>query len=334
LAGGGNPNSEKKVEKAKGVTLAEAVAAYQTTRTLKPTTIRDMNVALRHIAEDWMNRPLAKITPAMIEKRHREFAESRSPARANLGMRYLRAVFNFASAKYKDDKGQSLIPPNPVKILSELKAWKRVDRRQTCIQPHQLQPWFEAVMNLPGEDWRDYFRLVLLTGPRREEALGLQWADVDFTGRTLTVRDTKNHSDHTLPLPAYLLDLLAHRKAARAARPMACQAEDVFADESGRRISNLRYAQVGVTRNSGVDFTVHDLRRSFATIAESLDIPAYALKCLLNHTQKSDVTSGYLIVTTERLREPMEKICSYILKAAGQLPTAAVIPIRPGVQTG
>ena len=158
---------------------------------------------------------------------------------------------------------------------------------------------------------------------------------MDFTGRTLTVRDTKNHSDHTLPLPAYLLDLLAKRKAVRAARPMACQAEDVFADESGRRISNLRYAQVGVTRNSGVDFTVHDLRRSFATIAESLDIPAYALKCLLNHTQKSDVTSGYLVVTTERLREPMEKLCSYILKAAGQLPTAAVIPFRgAAVQSG
>ena len=45
--------------------------------------------------------------------------------------------------------------------------------------------------------------------------------------------------------------------------------------------------------------------------------PAYALKRLLNHTDNSDVTSGYLVITTERLREPMEKISQYLLQMAG-----------------
>lgn len=35
--------------------------------------------------------------------------------------------------------------------------------------------------------------------------------------------------------------------------------------------------------HSKANFTVHDLRRTFIATAESLDIPAYALKRQLNH---------------------------------------------------
>ncbi len=66
---------------------------------------------------------------------------------------------------------------------------------------------------------------------------------------------------------------------------------------------------------SGVQFTLHDLRRTFISIAESLDIPAYALKRLLNHKIiNSDVTAGYIISDVDRLKEPMRKIADFILK--------------------
>lgn len=61
-----------------------------------------------------------------------------------------------------------------------------------------------------------------------------------------------------------------------------------------------------ITEFSGVNFTVHDLRRTFITIAESLDIAAYSLKRLLNHKMTNDVTSGYIITDVERLRKPMQ----------------------------
>ena len=59
---------------------------------------------------------------------------------------------------------------------------------------------------------------------------------------------------------------------------------------------------------------VHDLRRTFITTAESLDIPAYALKRLLNHKMNHDVTAGYIIMDVDRLRKPMQKITDYLLK--------------------
>jgi integrase len=78
---------------------------------------------------------------------------------------------------------------------------------------------------------------------------------------------------------------------------------------------------------SEVSFTVHDLRRTFITIAESLDIPAYALKRLLNHKMNSDITAGYIIIDVERLRKPMEQISEYLLKCMGIIKSAEITEI-------
>lgn len=43
---------------------------------------------------------------------------------------------------------------------------------------------------------------------------------------------------------------------------------------------------------TGVQFCFHDLRRTFITIAESLGVPHYSLKALLNHSMGNDVTFG------------------------------------------
>ncbi|STX50744.1 phage related integrase [Legionella busanensis] len=69
-----------------------------------------------------------------------------------------------------------------------------------------------------------------------------------------------------------------------------------------------------VAELSGIPFTIHDLRRTFATIAESLDLPAYALKRLLNHKMTNDVTAGYIMRDVERLRKPMQRITDHLIR--------------------
>ena len=71
-----------------------------------------------------------------------------------------------------------------------------------------------------------------------------------------------------------------------------------------------------MTEQSGVRFTLHDLRRNFITVAESLDIPHYALKRLLNHRLTGDVTAGYIVSDPERLRGPVEAVAARILELA------------------
>lgn len=112
---------------------------------------------------DWRNKPLLSITKEMIAKRHTLRGKA-SEARANLAMRFLRALFNFAAGEYEDAKGQSLILENPVKRLSHTRAWYRVQRRQTVIKSHELPAWYAAVMEFQDERTtgksailRDYF---------------------------------------------------------------------------------------------------------------------------------------------------------------------------------
>jgi hypothetical protein len=110
-------------------TLQQALDDYlETRRTLKALTITDMRKSLAQFCPDWLQTPITKITPVMVEKRHKTYSENHSKARANLGCRYLRAVFNYAVAKYKDNEDKPLVGSNPVKRLSET-------RKLTIVNP-------------------------------------------------------------------------------------------------------------------------------------------------------------------------------------------------------
>ncbi len=320
LAAGKNPVVEKKRHQAEAVTLARAIEEYLAIRDLKPGTRADVRKMMAWGLNDWQSKRLTAITPDMVERRYQALS-GKSPACANRTMRYLRAVMNFAMARYCAPDGSPILPANPVQRLTLTRAWKRVDRRRTLIRPHELEPWWAALEHLTNRTHVDYFRLVLLTGLRKSEALGLTWDDVDLDARLLTVTDTKARRPHALPLSDYLADLLRHRRRLAVS-------DHVFADHQGRVISNFRYSQAKVEALSGVKFCIHDLRRTFITIAESLDIPAYALKRLLNHATGSDVTAGYIVIDVERLREPMQKITDFVLKTVGERETAPVTQLK------
>jgi integrase len=162
-----------------------------------------------------------------------------------------------------------------------------------------------------AEMWRDYFLLVLLTGLRRYEAVSLEWSSVDLTSKTFTIHNTKNRELHALPMSNFLYDLFLRRR-------LASKSNFVFPGKSitGHMVEP-RKAMLKVAELAGVSFTIHDLRRTFITTAESLDISAYSLKKLLNHKMSNDVTAGYIVSDVERLRKPMQLITDYILQQIG-----------------
>ena len=103
-----NPNDVEKEEKARGVTLEQTLEDFLSARkSLKPTTIYDYKRTLKCYLPDWRSRPLLEITKDMVAKRHTLIGQ-RSKAQANLVMRYLRALFNFAACQYEDSKGESV----------------------------------------------------------------------------------------------------------------------------------------------------------------------------------------------------------------------------------
>lgn len=330
IATGVNPIAEKKAKRIKGVTLQQAFHDYKAARkSLKPTTSIDYERVLKQVVPDWLEKPLANITRDMISKRHTQYGESNSKARSNLAMRVLRAIFNFAINQYQTNDGKEVFTENPIKRLSHTRAWYRIDRKQTVIKSTKLEDWYKGLMRLlewhskhDTEMWQDYFLLVLFTGLRRQEAASMRWSNVDMDAKTFTLHDTKNRNSHTLPMSEFILELFERRQQAR-------KNEFVFSANSDTgHVIDPRKAMLKIAELSKVSFTVHDLRRTFITTAESLDIPAYALKRLLNHKMNHDVTAGYIIMDVERLRKPMEQITNYLLKCMGKKKTAEIIQVQ------
>jgi|TARA_Y100000294_G_C8560329_1_gene338835 integrase len=323
-----NPKQQATEHELKNITLNQVLDDYITSRgtNLKANTTKNYLGTFNGYLKDWGNKELLSINRDMVEKRHRKITKQ-SPTRANTTMRLLRALFNYAIGEYEDAKHNPIILHNPVSRLSHVKAWNREKRKQTIIKTHELKTWWNAIHELPthklntkyingtthkqpnhSKTARDFFIFVLMTGLRRREASNLTWADIDFKNKGLTIENTKNHETHTLPLTDYLIALLNHRKA---------NTDSIFVFEGNdptKPINTLQKQVVKARTISGIYFSIHDLRRTFITIAESLSIREYTLKRLMNHKNGRDVTAGYIIKEIESLREPMEKISNFILE--------------------
>lgn len=322
IATGIDPVAEKKQARAKSVTLKEVFEDYIKARNnLKLSTVFDYRRVMKESFTTWLNKPLLDITKDMVARQHAKLGES-SHARANLAMRVLRALFNFAMTQYEDSQGKSLISDNPVKRLSQSRSWYRVERRQSFIKAHELAPWYEGVHRLENQTLRDYLLVLIFTGLRRSECAQLTWDQIDLKAKTLTIIDTKNHERHTLPLSDYLLDLFGSRKTTAIS-------QYVFPGSGATGyIVEPRKQMAKVIQASGIRFIIHDCRRTFLTIAESLDISAYAVKRLANHKMNQDITSGYIISDVERLRKPMQQITDYLLRCMGVQKSAEIINMQ------
>lgn len=280
---------------------------------------------------DWRHRPLEVIDETAVVAK---FAAIESPARANYTFRLVRALFNYA-ASIRDGEGRPIVARNPVDVLSQRRIWHPERPRRQIIELAGLKPWWRAVRDLEtdatrdnADTVRDWLRFVLLTGLRREEAATLRWETVDLRSKMFTVPVTKNREPHTLPLSTYLLAMLKRRHAAALKRAEKHPSREyVFPGVAGK-LTEPKKLIAKVVKASGVEFSAHTLRRTFASIAESLDIPYLALKRLLNHKAQDVTGKHYTVIGVERLRAPMQRMTDFILRAAGERKSAEVVKMR------
>lgn len=305
MAMGVNPNKAKRIEASKTITVKEAFDSYLDNKTHAKATVVAYQRTLRlHIA-DWRNKPLMELTKQMVLHRHRDVTKKHGAYQANAVMRHLRSVYNFTTAMLDD------VPQNPVSVLTLARQWNKERRRHTVIPIHKLKCWYGAVMQM--EDYaRDFLLICLFTGMRRREVTTLKWEYIDLDGKTLHIPKTKNGDPLDLPLADFIIELLRERRS-------KTNSEWVFpgTGEYGHMVEHKKFLRRMESLWDG-KFTFHDLRRTFITIAESLDIPSYALKRLLNHRTDNDVTGGYIVINSERLRDPVERVAQRILELVSE----------------
>lgn len=310
MISGVNINKEKADSRMRSsITLEQVYADFRQARTLKATTAQTYDGDLRRFYSDWLQVQIDAITKDMIEKRHMKITLDSGKASANRSGRMLRSILNFAIGKYELSNGTSVLSENPFERLSRTKQWHRVNRKTGHLKPDQFPAFFRELDKLPNEVVADFIRFVLFTGCRRSEAASLMWKHVNIPNRSFLIDDTKNHTPLELPLTSYLMELILRRQSSRIN-------DYVFpaASKSGH-IEEPKKTVAKIGEAIGHHFCVHDLRRTYITIAESLDVSLYAVKALVNHKMdRSDVTSGYVMMSVDRLREPMQRISNFILE--------------------
>ena len=80
----------------------------------------------------------------MVLDRHRKIGEDNGLVTANNIFRHFRSIHNFTSAAHGE------LPPNPVAILTQARAWNAERRRRSVVPAHGLPKWWRAVHQEEG----------------------------------------------------------------------------------------------------------------------------------------------------------------------------------------
>jgi integrase len=297
-------------QKAKTYTLQEALDEYLGPKGEKHPTLRPASVTLyrqiERLLKPWLNRNLSEITFDMVDRKHKELAKEIGASTANLAMRVLRIVWNYAADR-------STLPECPVSRLR--KRWYEEPRRTRHVTFEQLPQFYQAVSALENVAARDYILLLLFTGMRRREAAGLRWTHVDLEPKIirLPAEVTKAKRALALPMSAFVYDLLVRRRAAGSAGPF------VFPGQGkAGHITSADKALHDIALATGIEVSCHDLRRTFASVAaDTPEISWLALKLMLNHTTRGDITAGYVQISTEQLRAAVQRVADKIIELCG-----------------
>lgn len=130
--------------------------------------------------------------------------------------------------------------------------------------------------------------LLLLTGQRRSEIASLEQRWIAWDGRTITfpAAITKNKRAHTMPFGTAAASILKEGEK-----------KGLLFPARGRETAFDGWSKCKPNFDVGVDlphWTLHDLRRTFATHLASLGVPVHVTEKLLNHISGS--TGGIVAV--------------------------------------
>ena len=335
---------ERKVtqlEMARSITLRQALDECLALKDYKPKSRQDMISMFQRNFSDWLDRPIRLITRgdvlgrfAEIKTRVANRRNNTQKKRANLGLptrryksadgqgeaqkafRYLQTVIN----SFMNDEvgGEPILRANPCNVLKDKKVRSVLKPRDSFLDESPRAELLECLTKTAHHQYSgsitrsdaDFVMLLLLTGLRVDEAKTLRWSNINFKEGWFKAENTKNHTDHTLPMTTSTESLFKTRSTL-----VGESSEWVFPSpqDSSKHASMSRTVQ-RVVEESGVAFTPHDLRRTVATIASELGYDLGKISAVLNHA-KSGVTAGYVQGTIGSLKRTLEDIEGMVLRS-------------------
>ena len=291
--------------------VTEVFISYTANRDLGDITKRDYWTTFRLVFLPWAKRPIRDITRQDVEEVFADTRDNRGHATASKAFRIISAVFNYAMAD--EVNGERLITENPVDVLKQKGIKRSIKKREGYLEDrdisklitffHDAKDWPETPAHGVTNQGINYIMLLMATGLRKSEAFSLQWGDVDWHKETFLVRDTKNGSNHHVPMSSLTKWLL--RKQQEVSRA----SEWVFPARRGTHHMTEPKSQLRrIKAATELSFSLHDLRRTFATHANAQGVEYENIRRALNHKSGGSVTSQYIISQIETLRPVFQAV--------------------------
>lgn len=273
-------------------TLLEAFQRYIAHKQLRAASLKTYSKQMRLYLHTLQDKRLDTITTCDTRKLYADLCKNKSAAKANGTFGLFKAVYNWVNAVDELDL------PDVFRVLVVSGEKKPTPKRDDVLQERQIQQLGRGLPRL-FISHQQFVLLGLMTGFRIAELGQLTPGNIDLQAKTITLHTTKNGRKHTVPLPTTL----------EAVVRSMCEGKRVDEQLFSKGIRN--YAS-SISRETGVAFTAHTMRRTFASHAIRLGLSSYMVKALLNHCDGGDVTqSHYIRLQVDDLRDAMEKICAH-----------------------
>ncbi|MDD9994068.1 MAG: site-specific integrase [Rhodospirillales bacterium] len=290
-------------DKSGGTTVAELAERYLREHVevrCKPLTVN----GYRRIIEGHILPMLGKMPITAIERQHvaeLHYRLRKTPVAANDAVGTLSRMLNRAEA-------WGLVPGgnNPCRFVT-LYRTRRPERFLTEVEFNRLG---EALDEVEAEERipvhaSKAIRLLMLTGCRCGEILGLRWEDLALDRKEAQLRDSKT-GPRVVPLSS---------AAVRVFESIPREADNpwvIVGREPGTRLTHLAYYWYPVRKRAGLDdVRLHDLRHSFASRALALGEDLTMIGKLLGH-RKIQTTARYAHLARDSVHEASALVASSI----------------------
>ncbi|HTY20375.1 MAG TPA: integrase family protein [Geobacteraceae bacterium] len=308
------------------VSLRDLYNRYLKDKPLAKTTLLLYKSYIPSKFESWLDLSLPELatilTPETVIDRYQQLREASGSGAAHNAFKCLQSIINYGSILYPQ-----YITRNPVKVLSDAKLWGERQAREDCLEAGQFKAFYDGLLQFTPIH-RDAFFFALYQGLRPNEAQSIRWEDIDLEKKTAFIRHETEHSkrSYTIPLSKQTMEIMKRRNEAR-------EEGNPFVFPSDWRTNKRGHVTLRAEKlkeRTGLDLTVHGLRRTFITTGERLRLRREDINLLTGHIDSSVTGKHYNRITIDDLRPTLKRIADEVerlmVEGVGgkviQLPTA------------